>query len=857
MVHEHFNGCLSCGKESGAPVEVCPTCGRVVALWRAMAPLWEMLERGGDEATTLAIAGALARIGGVAVAAELREWLTPRVAGAVTPGAVVALLGSLPDATARATATRIAQENFADKQLAGRWEQVLARIPTPEARQTLIAALAHEDETVRWTAIHAMIEEWPHVPAEAALLLRRLLDNPEETGEVQFCAATLLARMRDHEMGWECAAWLTDAIHDAEGMVADSMTEPSIAAAVLAELDDPEMAEEARQFLLRRLHAGSEAILVIALPALLRAPTREIVDALIDGCLSRKPRTPSAAAFVRAFREVRDPALRTYAWERLCGLLEDAGSAAAEGVATTLVQALGYLGCIEARSLVSRIATCAHDPLLLEAAGEALARLGDPMAIDACSDVLLADLPGSASDLERLQFEMRGAAMAEVLGSIGDPLGRARAVLPLVRALERPDLTRAAGDALAALAAWEPMPILLRGEERVDSVVVADVEETAPEVEVVAATEAGAPAAVMAVEPAIEEETFDATAMLIWMPEEEEEAELTPELVPAPRSEEGGGPASPIAVPTLASVVATLAGLERDLSLLDPAYFRYATLEPAALAEKDRLLLTLLCEELQPALDRLTVMREGPGWSACMSRAYYLKARLHHALTCDLLARTGADSLREKQRWDQMKQAERAYEQAVRFAEEEEVRVRALFDQGVLLAETERPETAALTFERVAAMSGSGPLAETAARYMERLRWAEEVEVDAGEVDPEAAEQCWSGALVVARKAMRAALWTSAGLAACGVIAWQSWQAAEPPAKPAAVARSPIVIARLEVTHSLAKVRSFRAYRAPKVKTTRRGERLRAIGHSPRWWKVQFANGVTGWIPRRYTREVD
>ena len=65
------------------------------------------------------------------------------------------------------------------------------------------------------------------------------------------------------------------------------------------------------------------------------------------------------------------------------------------------------------------------------------------------------------------------------------------------------------------------------------------------------------------------------------------------------------------------------------------------------------------------------------------------------------------------------------------------------------------------------------------------------------------------------------------------------------------------MIARLEVTHSLAKVRSFRAYRAPKVKTTRRGERLRAIGHSPRWWKVQFANGVTGWIPRRYTREVE
>jgi hypothetical protein len=872
MVNEFFDGCWRCGTETDASTEVCAPCGRVVALQRAMAPLREMLERGGAEATTLAIAGALARIGGVAVAGEVRDWLMPRVLLAATPGAVVSLLGSLPDTAARKAATRIAQENFAEKQLAGRWEQVLARLPTPEARKTLIAALAHEDETVRWTAIHAMLEEWSTVPPEAALLLRRLLDNPEETGEVQFCAAALLARMRDVEMGRECAAWLGDALRDAEGTVADSLMEPTIAAAILAEYDDAEMAEEARAFLLRRLQNGSEAILVTALPVLLRNPTRAVVDAMVDGCLSRKPRTPSAAAFVRAFRDLRDPDLRAYAWERLRRLLEGSGASTAECVAINLVQALGYLGWSDARPLLVTVAMRAQDPLLLEAAGEALARLGDPEAIDACGEALLADPPGSASEAERFQFEMRAAAMAEVLGSIGDPTGRARAVLPLVRALERPERTRAAADALAALAAWEPAPAVGCGEEAAEMMPPLEAMEAPPEPATndrTTALRAAVPPPTndqrdQAPEPGAEsqepgaeedDEAFDGTAMLIWMPEEDEEEEMPPHPMASGAPLLAAVP-PPCPVETLESVSATLSELERDLGQLDPSYFRYIALEPAALAEKERCLLSLLCEELQPALDRLTVMREGAGWRECMSRAYYLKARLHHAITCDVLARTGADSLRQKQRWDQIKQAERAYEQSVRFAEESTLQLRALFDQGVLLAETERPETAALTFERVAALGGNSALAEAAARYVERLRRLEEVDPDLADAEAGSAEDSWGGALFVARKAMRAALWSSAGLAACGVIAWQSWRMTGRTVE-AVVAQRPMVIAKLEVTHPRARVRTFRGYRAPKVKTARRGERLHAIGGSRRWWKVQFPNGVTGWIPRRFTREVE
>jgi hypothetical protein len=65
------------------------------------------------------------------------------------------------------------------------------------------------------------------------------------------------------------------------------------------------------------------------------------------------------------------------------------------------------------------------------------------------------------------------------------------------------------------------------------------------------------------------------------------------------------------------------------------------------------------------------------------------------------------------------------------------------------------------------------------------------------------------------------------------------------------------VIAQVVVTRSQAKVRVRRARSAQKVKTTRRGEMLAAIGRDDLWWKVQFPNGVTGWIPRRFTRELD
>jgi hypothetical protein len=305
----------------------------------------------------------------------------------------------------------------------------------------------------------------------------------------------------------------------------------------------------------------------------------------------------------------------------------------------------------------------------------------------------------------------------------------------------------------------------------------------------------------------------------------------------------------------LAAVEATLTDLEQELGQLPPSFFRYEVMEEGTLAYKERVVLSLLCQELQPALDRLGDVDQGDEWRAWASRAWYLKARLHHALTCDALARAGADALRQRQRWDQMKLAESAYQQAVKFADEEERQARVLFDLGVLLAEAERCETAALTFERVIALGVSGPLATAAARNLEGLRRQDQPELAPEVEDPEATDH-WNAALLVARKALRGALWSSAGLAACGALAWYAWTAL-PRYAAATVAQRPAVIAQVIVTRSQAKVRVRRARRAPKVKTALRGEQLAAIGSDERWWKVQFANGVTGWIPRRYTRALD
>lgn len=825
-----FDGCPACGRETGAPAEVCTACVRVVALRRAVAPLWTALERGDEEATALTVAEALARVGGPAVAADLRDWLLPRVPLAVTPGAVVELLGTLPDAAARAQATRIAIDNFTEKKLAGRWERVVARIPTAEARGALIAALSHEDETVRWTAIHAMLEEWETVPAEAAPALRLLLRSAEESGEVQFCAAALLARMEDPELGRDCAAWLAEAIVEAEGTVANSLTEPTIAAAVLARREESETRETAWRFLLRRLEGGSEAILSRALPALLAHPTRELVDALVAGCQARKPRSPSAVTLARAFRSVREPALRAYAWGRLSALLGDGGPAASESVAITLAQALGHLGCLEARPLLEAVAHRTQEPLLLDAVCEALARLGDPAAIDACASLLLGELEdGVAGDGMPAEGARpargRAMAMAEVLGDIADAHGRARAVAPLVRALARPTLTRAAASALTALAAWEPTPTAIPVEEPALAAPVPAVAEVSDSIQT------------------------GSTGSTGWIEEDQPAPHHPVDPVDPVEEDRSWQPG------VLAAVGASLADLEAEIGQFPPAFFRYEGMEGETLAYKERMVLSLLCEELQPALDRLGQEDQGPEWRAWMSRAWHLKARLHHALTCDALARAGSDALRERQRWDQMKLAECAYQQTVKFADEPERQARALFDLGVLLAEAERRETAALTFERALALGLRAPLATAAEQNLAGLRKQDQPELAPEDESGEAADH-WNAALLVARKALRGALWSSAGLAACGAIAWCAWTGLPRPAS-VALAQRPAVIAQVEVTRWQAKVRVRRALGAPKVKTSRRGERLAAIGRDDLWWKVQFANGVTGWIPRRFTREVD
>jgi hypothetical protein len=905
MVTDWRSGCPEWNGESSAAVRA--GWDGVTALSRAGGALWEALKRSDDEATTLAVGRALARIGGTAVAAELREWLLARVPAALCPGDLVALLGELPDAQARAAATGIARENFAEKRLAGRWERVLAGLPTPEARAALIEALGHDDETVRWSAIHAMLEAWEEVPVEAALPLRRLLMDEGATGEVQFCAAALLVRMNDPEMGEECAAGLAEALAEAEGTVADSLAEPTIAAGVLARRGDGEPSIAAWRFLLRRLEGGSEAILSLALPPLLAWPSRELVDALVDGCLRRRPRTPSAVTFARSFRELTDPALRDYAWERLRRLLGEGDAAAAGGALVTLAQAAGALGCAAAIPALRRIADGSQDPHLAEATVEALARLGDLDAISLCAEQLLRDTD-DASPADHV-------ALAAALGEIVTAEGRAVAGPPLLRALAFPTLARPAAEALTSLHAWQPdwalrLPapgsvssqgtaLASPGAWSLEPVALALNPEPEPEdddgwdaflvPEVEWETDRGDAVESVRYSPAeLPEADADATLMA-GLPAMPEVAPLVGAagVVPAPEAlpvvldvlpvaagravvapepalpAAGVASARPMLDAALESVAGMVADLERSLVQLPPAYFRYGG-EAAALMGKERAVMTLLCEEVQPALDRLDGLGDGPEVRRLAARAYFVKARLHHALTCDAAARCGADALRERQRWDQAKLAEGSYWHALSLADDEDRRGRALFDLGVLLVETGRDEEAATLFEKVAALFGrlktespEGRLGLAAARYVERLRGRDEEETLEG--DEEASQdQSWAGALHVARKALRAALVSAGGLAACGAIAWYAWTSGPKPAEAvaAAAALKPVVVAQIEVTRWQAKVRTQRTRRAAKVKTARRGERLTAIGREEQWWKVQFANGVTGWIPARFTREI-
>jgi hypothetical protein len=602
-----------------------------------------------------------------------------------------------------------------------------------------------------------------------------------------------------------------------------------------------------------------------------------VVDALVAGCLGRRPRTPSALTFARAFGDLRDPDLRAYAWERLGRLLGEGDLAAVGSVAATLVQSAGHLGCAEAGPVLEEIAARTTDPHLLDALCEAMARLGDAAAIDACAGLLLA-----AGDESAGSGAERAAALGGVLGGISDPEGRARAVAPLLRALAVPALTRHAAAALAALCAWEPVadptpcsragaergslvgeeptPCPLPGTERGSSPFWEAPEETEalpspcrggvvggvlqPEpVEAIPAVTAGADLALMA-------------GMLA--------AGASDALAEQPPAVEGPGPGSEprASAATLRDLIGVIVTeVERTVAQFPPAYFRYGG-EVAECTGKEQRVMSLLCEELQPAMDRIERAGESPEARALQARAWYLKARLHHALTCDPVARSGADALRQRQRWDQAKLAEGAYRKTLALLQEGPGRIRALFDFGVLLAEVERGEEAAAVFEQVVELgsgmreeSGERLLAATAERYLERLLGTREPEATVEEIA--VPDQSWAGAMHVARQALRGALVSAAGLAACGAFAWWAWTSApKPMAPPQVVAQRPVGIARLEVTRESAKVRMHRTRRAPKVKTTQRGERLLAIGREARWWKVQFPNGVTGWIPTRYTREI-
>jgi hypothetical protein len=342
-------------------------------------------------------------------------------------------------------------------------------------------------------------------------------------------------------------------------------------------------------------------------------------------------------------------------------------------------------------------------------------------------------------------------------------------------------------------------------------------------------------------------------------PEVAEEVLLVTEVAD-PGMDDVSGAGEAVSDERFEAVTGLVAELERALVQLPPGYFRYGG-ETAALQGKERTVMTLLCEAVQPAIEQIDALGGGPEVRRLAARAYYAKARFHHALTCDAAARSGADVLRQRQRWDQTKLAEGAYWHVLSLAEEESRRGRALFDLGVLLVEADRGEEAATLFEKVVTLFGGmaeetpeGRLAAAAARYGDRLRGvADEPTADGDEA---ARDQSWSGALHVARKALRAALVSAGGLAACGAFAWYAWTSGPLPGAPEVVAQKPVAIAQIEVTRWQAKVRTRRTRRAQKVKTARRGERLTAIGRDERWWKVQFANGVTGWIPARYTREV-
>jgi Bacterial SH3 domain len=409
-----------------------------------------------DEAAGRAIAAALARLGGAEAAPEVREWLLARIPIAGSAGDLVALLGRLPDPIARAEATRIATENFRERQLPGRWDVVLAGLETPAARAVLIQALLCGEEAIVWAAAQAMLSEWAEVPSVAFPALRERLRCETAPEPVRFCAAVLLARGGDTETWPEALPWLMAAL-EAE-TEADTMVEPALGAIVLLRRGDGEVRARAQAFLRARLAKAADAVLEHALPPLLETPTAALVEALVAACQQRRVTSPSAERLAAAFASLRGGARVERALAALLAALGPAATCAAPREAT-LIAALGHLGHPGALPWLAARATATDDPALQAAVLAAQARLGVPAAVDRLTACLLEE----ASDaVEALSPDAgRGHAAAAVLGSLATPGLVPGAIDALARALANPHRAAHAARALERLNAHRA-PLALR-----------------------------------------------------------------------------------------------------------------------------------------------------------------------------------------------------------------------------------------------------------------------------------------------------------------------------------------------------------------------------------------------------------
>jgi hypothetical protein len=87
-------------------------------------------------------------------------------------------------------------------------------------------------------------------------------------------------------------------------------------------------------------------------------------------------------------------------------------------------------------------------------------------------------------------------------------------------------------------------------------------------------------------------------------------------------------------------------------------------------------------------------------------------------------------------------------------------------------------------------------------------------------------------------------------LATCAIIGmgYMRWLTAETQEQ-----AKPRVLATVIVIRGGATVHSRKGPGYPVIKTGRRGDHLYVVDKTAGWWKVYFANGLTGWIARRDT----